>query len=265
VDRHVRAGGAAVRVLVTGGTGRLGRVLVPELRRRGHETVILSRSPREGEPDRLVGDLFTGVGVREALEGAEAVVHAASHVGGHDDIVAADNLLSSIREVGARLVHVSIVGIDHHPYPYYRVKRAVEYRVERSDAPAAILRATQFHDFVEELLRKSTAGPVALVPAETSAQPVSVEAVASRLADLVESDAIGRQPDLAGPLVQTAEDLMRESLAARRSRAQVLRVRIPGRAGAAFRRGDHLAGPDAVLAGETFAQFVGRQRPGGRE
>jgi hypothetical protein len=58
---------------------------------------------------------------------------------------------------------------------------------------------------------------------------------------------------------------MRQSLAARRSHAQVLRVRIPGPVGAAFRRGDHLAGPGAVLAGETFAQFVARQRPGGRE
>ncbi len=250
---------------MTGGTGRLGRVLVPELRRRGHDTAVLSRSPREGEPDRLVGDLFTGVGVREALEGAEVVVHAASHVGGHDDIVAADHLLSGIREVGARLVHVSIVGIDHHPYSYYRVKRAVEYRVERSDVPAAIQRATQFHDFVEEMLRKSTVGPVAVVPAETSAQPVSLDAVATRLADLVETGATGRQADLAGPVAQTAEELMRLSLAARRSHAQVLRVRIPGRVGAAFRRGDHLAGSGAVTAGETFAQFVARQRPGSQE
>jgi uncharacterized protein YbjT (DUF2867 family) len=254
-----------MRVLVTGGTGRLGRVLVPELRTRGHDTVVLSRSPREGEPDRLVGDLFTGVGVREALEGADVVVHAASHVGGHDDIVAADHVLSGIREVGARLVFVSIVGIDHHPYSYYRVKRAVEYRVERSGVPFAIQRATQFHDFAEELLRKSTLGPVAVVPAETSAQPVSLQAVATRLADLVDTGATGRQADLAGPVVQTAEELMRVSLAARRSRAQVLRVRIPGPVGAAFRRGDHLAGPGAVLAGETFAQFVARQRSGGRE
>jgi uncharacterized protein YbjT (DUF2867 family) len=254
-----------VRVLVTGGTGRLGRVLVPELRRRGHDTVVLSRSPREGEPDRLVGDLLTGVGVREALEGAEVVVHAASHVGGHDDIVSADHVLSGIREVGARLVHVSIVGIDHHPYSYYRVKRAVEYRIERSGVPFAIQRATQFHDFAEELLRKSTVGPVAVVPAETSAQPVSLDAVATRLADLVDTGATGRQADLAGPIVQSAEDLMRLSLAARRSHAQVLRVRIPGPVGAAFRRGDHIAGPGAVLAGETFAQFLARQRRGGQE
>ena len=62
-------------VLVTGGTGTLGRRLVRQLRAAGHEVRVLSRS---GAPGTLPGDLGTGAGVAEALAGADVVVHCAS-------------------------------------------------------------------------------------------------------------------------------------------------------------------------------------------
>ena len=247
-----------MRILVTGGTGRLGRVLVPELRRRGHSTLVLSRSPRD-EPNRLVGDLLTGAGLREALLGVDVVVHCASQVGGRDDVIAAETLIGAVREASAGILYASIVGIDTHPYSYYRIKREVEQLIEKSGVPFAIQRATQFHDFLEFGLNQLTLGPFALVPSDTFCQPVSTAAVANRLADAVESGMRGRLADIAGPLVQSADELMRVSLAARRSRARAVRVRVPGAAGAAYRRGEHLAGPDAILAGESFAEHVARQ------
>jgi len=63
-------------ILVTGGTGTLGRLLVPRLRDAGRQVRVLSRSPHEsGEGIEFVtGDLATGDGIERAVEGAEVIV-----------------------------------------------------------------------------------------------------------------------------------------------------------------------------------------------
>ena len=106
-------------VLVTGGTGTLGRHAVRLLQERGHEVRSLSR---RGGTHR--GDLSTGAGVPEALAGAELVLHAASDARrrfGRADPALTRNLLAAARGAGVRhLLYVSIVGIDRIPYPYYK-------------------------------------------------------------------------------------------------------------------------------------------------
>src|SRR3989442_2527438 len=66
-----------MNVLVTGGTGTLGRDVVMLLRQSGHRARILSREPR-GHVDAVQGDLKTGAGLPKALAGMDAIVHAAS-------------------------------------------------------------------------------------------------------------------------------------------------------------------------------------------
>src|SRR5881227_1774422 len=66
-----------MNVLVTGGTGNLGRHVVMLLRQSGHRARILSRHPR-GHVDAVLGDLRTGEGLGKALAGMEVIVHAAS-------------------------------------------------------------------------------------------------------------------------------------------------------------------------------------------
>src|SRR2546428_1462486 len=66
-----------MNVLVTGGTGTLGRHVVMLLRQSGHRARILSREPR-GHVDAVQGDLKTGAGLPKALAGMDAIVHAAS-------------------------------------------------------------------------------------------------------------------------------------------------------------------------------------------
>lgn len=63
-------------ILVTGGTGVLGRLVVDRLRGAGHEVRVLSRS---GRPGTIQGDLLTGAGLEEAVDGVEAIVHCASN------------------------------------------------------------------------------------------------------------------------------------------------------------------------------------------
>jgi farnesol dehydrogenase len=71
-----------MRVLVTGGTGFLGRAVVRELARRGHEPVVFARSAdRAGLPGRAVpGDVRDEAGLRAAAAGCDAVIHMAALV-----------------------------------------------------------------------------------------------------------------------------------------------------------------------------------------
>src|SRR3954465_3950875 len=62
-------------ILVTGGTGTLGRPTVARLRAADHQVRVLSRKPGR---DRVVGDLTTGTGLAAAVEGADVIMHLAT-------------------------------------------------------------------------------------------------------------------------------------------------------------------------------------------
>ena len=106
-----------MNVLVTGGTGALGRDLVPQLRGSGHHVRVLSRRPR-ADGDTVVGNLATGAGVEEAVKGIDAIVHAASAttqltMGHAVDVLGTRRLLIAARNAQVRhVVNVSIVGIE---------------------------------------------------------------------------------------------------------------------------------------------------------
>ncbi|HET9006123.1 MAG TPA: NAD-dependent epimerase/dehydratase family protein, partial [Actinomycetes bacterium] len=63
--------------LVTGGTGTLGRLVVPRLRDAGAEVRVLSRRPHEPADgvEFAVGDLATGEGLDAAVDGIGTIVH----------------------------------------------------------------------------------------------------------------------------------------------------------------------------------------------
>jgi uncharacterized protein YbjT (DUF2867 family) len=219
-------------ILVTGGTGTLGRVVVERLQARGHVPRVVSRRAGEG---RVVGDLETGVGMAEAVRGVDAVVHAASRPG--HDVAQAKTLLAALRTEGARgaagaaaagdvgrhtsphLMFVSIVGVARVPLAYYRDKVEVERLVAASGVPWTVLRATQFHDLLTTLFGVLGRSPVLPVLAGASFQPVDVRDVAERLADLVTGAPTGRAPDLGGPQVRSMADLARAWTGARRAGA----------------------------------------------
>jgi len=60
-------------ILVTGGTGSLGRPTVALLTSAGREVRVFSRTPG---PGRTVGDLTTGAGLASALSGVDTVLLA---------------------------------------------------------------------------------------------------------------------------------------------------------------------------------------------
>jgi uncharacterized protein YbjT (DUF2867 family) len=262
-------------VLVTGGTGTLGRVVVPHLLQRGHRVRVLSR--RDG-PDvqgarRAVGDLATGAGVVAALQGAHTVLHLASNPlrAKQTDVEGSRQLVAAAARLGVQhVVYLSIVGCDANPYPYYRAKAAAEQVVLDGTVPVTVLRATQFHDFVPLAARMLSIGPVLLLPKGLRSQLVDLRDVSARLAEVVDGDPAGRVADLAGPQVLDFRDAVtRWHDAAGRRMPRVLTVPAVGGALKAFAAGTNLPGPQACLGERTFDAWLDEvrardERPGRR-
>ncbi|MEU9984754.1 NAD(P)H-binding protein [Streptomyces sp. NPDC050856] len=235
-------------ILVTGGTGTLGRHVTELLRADGHEVRVLSRRSRP-----YAVDLVEGTGLGAALAGVDTVVHCASAPRGDDR--AARNLVEQARRAGVgHLVYISIVGVDRVPLGYYRTKLAVERLIEESGLGWTVLRATQFHELVLAVLRRSARLPVVLVPAVCD-QPVEVREVAARLAELAAGPPAGRVADLGGPRVRTFQELARAYLRATGKRRPVVGVPLFGSVYRALRAGGHLTPRHADGRG-TFEDFL---------
>ena len=251
-------------ILVTGGTGTLGRRLVPRLLDAGAPVRVLSRRPPVAGRSGLtwvVGDLLDGTGLAAALDGVQTIVHCASGQASGHDIRATARLLNAARVADARhLVYISIVGVDRVPLPYYHDKLGAERAIAASVLPWTVLRTTQFHDLARYLVGRLARLPVVPVPAGISLQPIDTDEVAQRLAELAGGPAQGRVADMGGPRVHSFAELVGIHLRATgRRRRPVLPVPVPGRIARAYRAGGHLA-PDRAVGRRTFEEFCLAQR-----
>ncbi|MET8825453.1 NAD(P)H-binding protein [Streptomyces sp. NPDC004610] len=240
-------------ILVTGGTGTLGRLVAERLRAAGHEVRILSRHAQPYAVDLREG----GAGLDAAVAGADTVVHCASSPRGGDE-KAAEQLIAAARRAGVgHLVYISIVGVDAVPIGYYRSKLAVEGLVEGSGLGWTVLRATQFHDLVAQLCAVLAKSPVMPVPTGVNDQPVAVGEVADLLVELALGAPAGRVPDLGGPEVRSFESLaLAYAQAATGKRRRVIRVPLFGRAYRALRAGEQLTREGAVVGKGTFEAYL---------
>ncbi len=236
--------------LVTGGTGTLGRELVPRLAADGAEVRVLSRSAGTHR-----GDLGTGAGLADALAGAHTVFHLAV---GDDHEGETRRLVAASEQAGIRhFVFISIPGTDVIPFPYYRAKIAAERVVENSGLPYTVLRASQFHDLLIKLFGAQRRMPWLVAP-KFALQPIDPGVVADRLAEFAAGPAHGRVPDIAGPLVQAVPELARIYRSARGWRRPVVSFRVPGALGRAVRSGAQLV-PGNALPGATFEEYLARE------
>jgi uncharacterized protein YbjT (DUF2867 family) len=217
-------------ILVTGGTGTLGRLLVARLRDTGRPVRVLSRRDREPADGVtfLTGDLIKGEGIEPALDGVAAIVHCASDKKGDDD--ATRNLVAAAlaQAVPPHLVYPSIVGVDAVSFGYFQAKRECERIVAESGLPWTMLRVTQFYDLVYRGTRKLAKLPVIPVPAGFRCQPIDPADVATRLVELALGEPAGRVPDMGGPDVTSWADLTRRYLRATNRRRAILPLWMPG-------------------------------------
>lgn len=260
-------------ILLTGGTGTLGRLVASRLRDAGCQVRVLSR--RRHEPaagvEFMIGDLATGEGVDAAVTGVGTIVHCAGSSKGDEE--KARNLVEAASRVGAPyLVNISVVGAERIPvvsrvdrtmFGYFASKLAAERVVAGSGLPWTTVRATQFYDLILMVARQLVKLPVIPAPAGFRFQPVDADEVATRLVELSLGEPSGLVPDLAGPRVYTMTELLRSYLRMSDRHRLIVPVRMPGRAARAIRAGANLA-PERAVGRRTWEDFLADRVRGGR-
>lgn len=255
-----------MNVLVTGGTGTLGRSVVTILRQSGHRARIFSRHTR-GHVDAVQGDLKTGAGLDRALQDMDAIVHAATGARGSltsraTDVKGTERLLGRARAAGIKhIVYPSIVGMVGVPYPYYRTKLKAEAVIEASGTPWSILRATQFHELMEIFLAIGSRVPrTTMIPFAWRFQPVDSREVAQRIVDVVTGEPRRMLPDFGGPEVRDFKSLAESWLTARHAKRRIVNLKLPFNFSRAWEQGKLLA-PDHKDGKITFEQYLAEKYP----
>lgn len=201
-----------MKIVVVGGSGRIGGRLVYNLRQDDYR--VLEASPSFGV------DTLTEVGLARALEGATAVVDVTQSpsLDGADAKTffqtSGRNLLAAARAagVGHHLV-LSIVGVDRlQASGYFQAKKIQEDLVKTSGLPFTILRSTQFFEFITGVVQDGTTRDVVISPAPV--QPIAADDVAETLADLVLGAPLNDTVEVAGPERQRLDDLATQVLTA---------------------------------------------------
>jgi uncharacterized protein YbjT (DUF2867 family) len=265
-----------MRILVTGGTGHLGRVVVSGLREQGHQVRVLARRPRvDPGVEWITGDLATGDGVREAVAGVDTIIHAATHSPAAQrgrfrlgdfvrspadvDVHGTRALLAAGEQEGVeQFVHVSIAGLQQtRRLPYSRRKLEAEEAVRSSQVPWSIVRATGFYWLLERMFENMVTQPVLALPAHASMAPVDSDDFAGDIVECVADGRLGEREDFVGPQTLTMIELMEQYLAATGRTRRIRRAPLPKKLQAAITAGNTSAG--ARRGTTTWAQWL--QRP----
>ena len=187
-----------MKIVIIGGTGLIGSKTAVILRRSAHE--VLAASPKNGI------NTITGVGLQEALAGAQVVIDLANSPSFEDKAVleffetSGRNLLAAEAKAGVRHhLALSIVGIDRTPdNGYFRAKVAQERLIETGGIPYTIIRSTQFMEFLSGIAASSTdRDSVRLSPGLF--QPIAADDVAAIVADVALGPPRNGIVEVAGP------------------------------------------------------------------
>jgi uncharacterized protein YbjT (DUF2867 family) len=240
----------------------LGRELVPRLLDQGYIVRVMSRHTAS-RTDRSVewaqADLESGSGLAQAVAGVDTVVHAASSPFKRTwrvDVEGTRRLLGAARAAGVgHIAYISIVGIEHIAFGYYRAKVAAETLVREAGLPWSILRATQFYTLIDSLLRIVDRLPLFLLPTDFQIQPIDAGEAAARLTECVAAGPGGRLPDIGGPEVFRLGDMAQTWLAARQQPRRLVHLPVPGAFATAVRQGK-LTCPESRYGRITWAEWL---------
>jgi uncharacterized protein YbjT (DUF2867 family) len=169
---------SSLKIVVVGGSGRIGANVVRRLVEDGHDAV--PASPTTGV------DSVTGDGLADVLAGADVVVDVCNSPVWDDDAVlkffttSTRNLLAAERDAGVgHHLAVTIVGADRLPDSgYLRAKVAQEAEIEAGPIPYTILRATQFFEFLPQIAEAGAEGDSVRLSTGLM-QPVAADDVAA--------------------------------------------------------------------------------------
>ena len=246
-----------MRVLVTGGTGHLGRAVVQLLRQDGHNVRVLTRKPSTAAGvERVRGDLATGEGVAQAVAGAQLLIHAATNSPAARrgrfraadfvrspsdvDLDGTQALLSAAEQASVEhFIHVSIVGLEHMArLPYSRVKLEAEELVRASAVPWSIVRATGFYWLMERMLSELVKRPLLMLPSQVRMQSVDSDDFARYIVACVSDGKRVERPDFVGPEVLSMCEMAEQYMAARDVHRRIWNAPMPRRVQAALTEGN---------------------------
>jgi len=210
-----------MKIVVIGGSGRVGSNVVRRLETQGHEAV--PASPNTGV------DTITGKGLADVMVGADVVVDVSNSPVWDDDAVrefftaSTRNLLAAERAAGVgHHVAVSIVGADLLPDSgYLRAKVAQEAEIEAGGVPYTILRCTQFLEFLPQIV-ESGAEEDGVRLSTGLMQLVAVDDVAATVAELALSSPANGRVELGGPEALSLDAWARRLFAATGDDRQVI-------------------------------------------
>ena len=210
-----------MKVVVIGGSGLIGKKLVPILRKNGHE--VVAASPSSGV------NSLTGEGLAQALAGANVVVDVTNSPSWEDAAVMAffdtstRNLLAAERAAGA-LHHValSVVGADRMPDSgYMRAKVNQESLIKAGGVPYSIVRATQFFEFLGGIADSGAEGDTVRL-STAPMQPMAADDVAAALADVAVGAPLNATVEVAGPEALSIAEFVGRFLAASGDKRRVI-------------------------------------------
>jgi uncharacterized protein YbjT (DUF2867 family) len=187
-----------MKIVVIGGSGRVGQNVVRRLVAQGHDPV--PASPSTGV------DTITGEGLADVLAGADAVVDVANAPVWEDDAVrdffvtSSRNVLQAERDAGVRHhLAVTIVGAERLPDSgYLRAKVAQEEEVRQGGVPYTFLRCTQFFEFLGQIAEGGADGDTVRLPTGLM-QLVASDDVAATAAELAVGPPANGIVELGGP------------------------------------------------------------------
>lgn len=250
-----------MKIAIAGATGRIGHYIVEELKKRGQNTVAISRAKGI--------DIITGEGLKDALAGVECVIDAAS--GPSPDQESATKFFTTaarnLQEFGAqagvkRIIVVSIIGIDRFTAGYMVAKIAHEKASLSGRVPSSIVRAAQFHEFVSQMVEWGKKDNVTYVP-KMRTQLVAARTVAELLADIatgkrsIKASADTSYLEIAGQKMENLADAAKRLIARRGDQIQIEAVSNPEDPDRVLYETDGLLpGRDAILAGPTFDEWL---------
>jgi uncharacterized protein YbjT (DUF2867 family) len=202
-----------MKIVVIGGNGLIGKKVVADLKRFGHEAVAASRSSGV--------DAVTGAGLAEAFAGAQVVVDVANAPSWEDAAVleffekSGRNILAAETAAGVgHHVALSVVGTEGLlASGYFRAKMEQEKLIKASSVPYTIVRATQFFEFVGGIAQAAADGQTVRLPPALM-QPIAAEDVAAAVADVALAKPLNGTIDVAGPEPIRQDELVRRFLKA---------------------------------------------------
>lgn len=234
-----------MKVLVTGASGFVGRVVCDAVVREGHSVRRMARGRRAavgGEPaaDVFQGSVLSPDDLRRAMQGCDAVIHLVGIIGEVGDQTfervhqeATLRVIEAARECGVRrMIHMSALGTRPGAVSrYHQTKWSAEEAVRGSGLEWTVFRPSVIYGpgdgFVNLFERMSRWSPILPVIGRGTAllQPVVVECVGRAFArSLVSEGATGKTYDLCGPDRLTLPEVLQTILRVTGRRRVILRI-----------------------------------------